>query len=72
MTTAIRMKPRFRENQIVSFLGGVGKIKSYKADSSTWTYAVEMDMGPEPEMGRIGPETTILLHETDILNFMQL
>lgn len=72
MTTAITMKPRFRENQMVSFLGGVGKIKSYKPGYSTWTYAIEMEMGPEPEMGRIGPETTILLHETDILNCMQL
>jgi len=51
----------------VRFLGGVGKIKSFRPESNTWTYAVEMEMGAEPDFGRIGAETTILLHEDDIL-----
>jgi hypothetical protein len=29
-------------------------------------YRVEMELGPEPEMGRIGSETTVLLYESDI------
>ncbi len=59
--------PRFRRNQMVCFRGGVGKIKSYRPNSNnTWIYAIEMEMGPEPEFGRVGFETTILLHETEI------
>ena len=46
----------------VRFLGGVGKIKSFRSESNTWTYAVEMEMGAEPDFRRIGVQTTILLH----------
>jgi len=52
---------------MVRFAGGVGRIKSYSPEKHTWTYAVEMEMGAEPDFGRIGAETTILLHEEDIL-----
>ncbi|MFH7027951.1 MAG: hypothetical protein ACHBN1_21770 [Heteroscytonema crispum UTEX LB 1556] len=58
--------PRFNRNQLVSFIGGMGKILHCRPDSGTWTYAVEMEMGPLPEMGRIGAETTILLYEMEI------
>lgn len=58
--------PRFNQNQLVCFIGGVGKILSYKPDSGTWAYAVEMEMGPEPSMGRVGAETRLLLLEADI------
>jgi hypothetical protein len=51
----------------VRFLGGVGKIKSFRPESNTWTYAVKREMGAEPDFGRIGAETTIRLHEDDIL-----
>jgi hypothetical protein len=51
---------------MVHFVGGMGKIKNYRPNSATWTYAVEMEMGREPEMGRVGFETTILLDEADI------
>jgi hypothetical protein len=51
----------------VRFIGGVGKIKSFRSESNTWAYAVEMEMGAEPDFGRIGVQTTILLHEDDIL-----
>jgi hypothetical protein len=62
--------PRFSTNQTVRFLGGCGTIKDYRSDSGTWTYAVEMEMGPEPDVGRIGLETTVLLHESDIQDMM--
>lgn len=58
--------PKFNTNQIVQFVGGSGKIKHYKPDSGTWTYAVEMEMGPLPEVGRVGFETTVILQESDI------
>ena len=58
--------PRFSKGQLVSFIGGIGTVISCQINSGTWTYAVEMALGPEPEMGRIGSETTILLHESDI------
>lgn len=65
-----RTQPRFRTNQMVHFVGGVGTIKNSRPDSGTWTYAVEMEMGPVPEMGRVGFETTILLNEADIQGVM--
>lgn len=58
--------PRFSKNQLVYFFGGVGKIKNYQPNSKSWAYTVEMEMGPLPEMGRVGFETTILLQEADI------
>lgn len=58
--------PKFSTNQIVQFVGGIGKIKNLKPDSRTWTYAVEMEMGPLPEVGRVGFETTVILDESDI------
>ena len=69
-TTNAIMKPRFGKDQRVCFVGGVGTIKNCRSESSTWTYAVEMELGPEPDMGRIGSETTILLHEADIHEVM--
>jgi hypothetical protein len=44
----------------------MGKILNCQVDASTWAYAVEMEMGPLPDMGRVGPETTIWLYETEI------
>lgn len=58
--------PRFSPNQVVQFIGGSGRVKQYKPDAGTWAYTVEMEMGIPPETGRIGPETTILLHEADL------
>jgi hypothetical protein len=58
--------PRYAQNQMVSFLGGMGKIINYHPDSNTWRYAITMELGPEPDFGRIGYETTILLHECEI------
>lgn len=58
--------PKFHQYQLVSFVGGVGIILSSRPDAGTWAYAVEMEKGPKPSMGRIGAETTILMHEADI------
>lgn len=60
--------PKFSRDRTVQFIGGRGKIKHCKPDAGTWVYAVEMDMGIPPETGRIGFETTILLHEADIMH----
>jgi hypothetical protein len=70
LTTTNMTIPRFDKNQRVWFVGGVGTIRYCRVESGTWTYGVEMEMGPEPDMGRIGSETTILLHEADIHEVM--
>jgi hypothetical protein len=67
MNTNYRKLPKWSKELMVRFAGGVGRIKSYSPEKHTWTYAVEMEMGAEPDFGRIGAETTILLHEEDIL-----
>ncbi|MBD1851343.1 hypothetical protein [Leptolyngbya sp. FACHB-711] len=59
--------PRFNCEQTVRFIGGKGKVKSYRPASGSWQYLVEMEMGPEPDMGRIGYETTIMLLESDLV-----
>lgn len=58
--------PQFGKEEQVLFVGGSGKIKSCFRQSGMWLYLVEMELGPEPEMGRIGPETTIVLHQTEL------
>lgn len=62
--------PKFRKEQIVCFWGGTGMIRQYHLESGTWAYAVEMALGPEPDVGRVGSETTILLHEAEIQALM--
>lgn len=57
--------PRFHREQKVNFVGGTGKIKNYQLEAKSWMYLVEMDLGPEPEMGRVGYETMIWLPEAD-------
>ena len=67
MLTMIRNStPLFHAGQQVWFIGGTGTVKSYRPDAGSWTYQVEMEMGPEPVMGRVGYETTVMLSETDI------
>lgn len=58
--------PQFGRGQTVGFIGGTGTIKDFRFEAGIWTYAIEMILGPEPDMGRIGSETTILLHEADL------
>jgi hypothetical protein len=66
MVATVTKVPQFHKDESVKFMGGVGTIKSYQLEAGSWTYFVEMDMGPEPEMGRIGYETTVLLNEADL------
>ncbi|MBH8564540.1 hypothetical protein I8748_20530 [Nostoc sp. CENA67] len=66
MMAVVAILPRFKKEQQVSFVGGLGIIKDYLPEAGTWTYLIEMEMGLEPEMGRIGNETRVLLPETDI------
>lgn len=68
MRANIIAAPRFQKNQTVEFVGGIGKIKNYHSESGSWIYFVEMAMGPEPDFGRIGYETMILLAEPDIIS----
>ncbi len=58
--------PKFHCHQTVRFLGGIGKIKSIQQQAICWTYNIEMSMGVEPDFGRVGAETTIVLEEQDI------
>ena len=60
-------KPKFSQDQSVRFVGGKGKVKGLCSESGRWSYMVEMEIGPEPEMGRIGYETMIVLSEMDLL-----
>ncbi len=48
------------------FIGGTGRIKDCYFYAGKWIYAIEMPLGPEPEMGRIGAETQIFLEEIEI------
>lgn len=63
---AVMTIPKFNRDQFVRFIGGQGKVREFRADSGNWSYLVEMEMGEEPEMGRIGFETMILLSEADL------
>jgi hypothetical protein len=65
--TAICMKlPKFHRMQWVSFVGGEGFVQSYTFESGSWTYLIEMTLGPEPNFGRVGAETTVVLNEADL------
>ncbi|MCC5651736.1 hypothetical protein LC609_18265 [Nostoc sp. XA013] len=68
MSALVDLKiPKFCKGQKVEFIGGLGTIIQYFHSSECWSYLLEMEMGSEPKMGRIGCETTILLFETDII-----
>jgi hypothetical protein len=58
--------PKFHPDQVVRFMGGQGLVRSYKFEFGNWTYLVEMAMGLEPDFGRVGPETMVLLDEADL------
>lgn len=66
MKASISKTGQFHRGQTVCFVGGKGTIRSSKLESGNWTHLVEMEMGPEPEVGRIGYETTIWLFESDL------
>ena len=58
--------PRFRREQSVCFAGGEGTIQSYKFEAGTWVYQIAMALGLEPDFGRVGYETTIVLTEVEL------
>ena len=58
--------PSFHHAQRVSFVGGEGVVRSYRPEAGTWTYLVEMALGLEPDFGRVGAETMVLLNEADL------
>ncbi|WP_242064934.1 hypothetical protein [Nostoc sp. FACHB-133] len=66
MTATFMKLPKFRNTQWVSFVGGEGIVRSYTPESGTWTYLIEMTLGLEPDFGRVGAETMILLTEADL------
>ncbi|HIK14971.1 MAG TPA: hypothetical protein IGS53_06705 [Leptolyngbyaceae cyanobacterium M33_DOE_097] len=66
MAVILSTVPRYRRGQVVRFVGGKGTIQSYRPEGDSWSYWVEMEMGPEPEMGRIGAETTIVLAQAEL------
>jgi hypothetical protein len=66
MPTKCLPKPKFRTNHSVSFAGGQGVIRSANWEFGRWTYLIEMALGVEPEFGRIGAETMILLEENEL------
>lgn len=70
MSASVLPVPKLCKGQIVRFIGGEGIIKNYRFESGSWEYLVEMPMGPEPEMGRVGYETMIWLSEVDICSLV--
>lgn len=59
-------KPKYNKRQQVYFVGGTGKVLHYRPDAGKWSYIVEMEMGSEPSMGRVGAETRLILDEADL------
>ncbi|MBD2060037.1 hypothetical protein H6F88_29275 [Oculatella sp. FACHB-28] len=66
MTATLIRRPIFRPMQRVSFVGGEGIVRSYKPNAGTWAYLVEMPLGLNPDFGRVGAETMVLLNEADL------
>ena len=57
---------KFDRGQRVNFAGGEGIVRRVKFEAGKWTYFVEMPLGLEPDFGRIGPETMVLLSEQEL------
>lgn len=54
MSTVLDLKiPKFCKRQKVEFIGGLGTIIQDCLNSGYWSYLVEMEMGSEPEMGKL-------------------
>jgi hypothetical protein len=66
MTPTIDKIHTFKLAQRVKFSGGEGIVRHVKFEAQHWTYLVEMQLGREPEFGRVGAETMVLLSETEL------
>ncbi|PSB02938.1 hypothetical protein [Merismopedia glauca] len=66
MTATFIKIPNFRQAQRVIFVGGEGIVRSYKPEAGSWAYLVEMPLGQEPDFGRVGAETMVVLTEADL------
>lgn len=66
MTATLIKSPTFRPMQRVRFVGGEGIVRNYKSNAGTWDYLVEMPLGLDPDFGRVGAETMVLLSEADL------
>lgn len=66
ITKCAMTKPRFSTNQQVRFIGGMGTIRSYRADAGIWIYVIEVSRAANCDAGKRCRETLILLHEADI------
>ncbi len=56
----------FKLTQQVKFFGSEGIVRHVTFEAQHWTYLVEMPLGREPEFGRVGAETMVLLRETEL------
>jgi streptogramin lyase len=66
MTPTLPTLPQFCQGQTVTFVGGAGTIKNCRPESNDWTYLVEMELGAQPDFGRVGAETMVWLSESDV------
>ncbi|MGJ5634182.1 hypothetical protein [Nostoc sp. CALU 1950] len=41
-------------------------MQSYKSESESWIYLIEMPLDIEPHFCRVGAETMVLLNEADL------
>jgi hypothetical protein len=66
MITNMSRIPKFYRGQSVCFVGGEGVVQNYQREAESWAYQVEMALGLEPDCGRVGDETTVVLSETEL------
>lgn len=66
MSATLMRVPSFGRTQRVTFVGGEGIVRNFKPESGSWTYVIEMALGPKPDFGRVGAETMVILNEADL------
>ncbi len=66
MSNILMNAPIFQQTQRVKFAGGDGIVQSFKPESGSWLYDIEMALGPKPLFGRVGAETIIILNEEEL------
>ena len=66
MVASATSTPKFCRGQSVCFTGGQGIIQGCQPEAGTWAYQIEMEMGLEPDFGRVGYETRVVLAEAEL------